>query len=404
LPLLLAGAIYCKLNAKKNMKKTYLSLLLILFTVTSYAQPWTLNTAKYEHSMTITARIKINGLYISQSNCWLGVFSGEECRGYVKAERMSNGEYFFFLTIFSNSVEGESLTLKFNNGYITLPPFPQTLKFQPDKIVGTPDLPFLITSPLEFSSTNFLTFSVVNQIGATTIDTVKKTIVLKVDGSAQLENLKPIFTAPVGTNIYVNNKLQESDVTTNNFLQPVTYTLKGIDGLESNWIVTISKSTTPNSYTISANVFPENSGTITGAKVYNSGEIVSLKASASKGYNFINWTENGTQVSTDSTYSFTASSNRTLVANFLIISDIPAFRETNSIKVYPNPVSDELIIEAENLKGSTGFEIINSVGQVISTGTFMPKTSIQTSQFPTGIYLLKVENGKTFDVRKIVKK
>ena len=386
------------------MKKTYLSLLLILFTVTSYAQPWTLNTAKYEHSMTITSRIKINGLYISQSNCWLGVFSGDECRGYVKAERMSNGEYFFFLTIFSNSVEGESLTLKFNNGYITLPPFPQTLKFQPDKIVGTPDLPFLITSPLEFSSTNFLTFSVVNQIGATTIDTVKKTIVLKVDGSAQLENLKPIFTAPVGTNIYVNNKLQESDVTTNNFLQPVTYTLKGIDGLESNWIVTISKSTTPNSYTISANVFPENSGTITGAKVYNSGEIVSLKASASKGYNFINWTENGTQVSTDSTYSFTASSNRTLVANFLIISDIPAFRETNSILVYPNPVSDELFIEAENVNGNTGFKIINSVGQVISTGTFMPKTSIQTSQFPTGIYLLKVENGKTFDVRKIVKK
>lgn len=386
------------------MKKTYLSLLLIIFTVTSYAQPWTLNNAKYEHSMTITARIKINGLYISQSNCWLGVFSGAECRGYVKAEQINNGNYFFFLTIYSNSVEGESLTLKFNNGYITLPPLPQTLMFLPDKIVGTPDLPFLITSPLEFTYTDFLSFSIVNQIGTTTIDKVKKTIELKVDGGTQLENLKPIFTVPVGTNIYVNNKLQQSDVTTNNFLQPVIYTLKGVDGLESNWTVTISKSTTTNSHTISASVFPLNSGTVSGAKVYNSGETVSLTASASLGYIFYNWTENGTQVSTNSTYSFTASANRTLVANFTFYSGIKHFTENNSIIIYPNPVSDELTIEAENLNGNTKVEILNSVGMVVYNGILQSKTTIKTSNFPIGFYLIKVDNGKTFEIRKIIKK
>jgi len=386
------------------MKKTYLSLLLIIFTVTSYAQPWTLNNAKYEHSMTITARIKINGLYISQSNCWLGVFSGEECRGYVKAEQMNNGEYFFFLTIYSNSVEGEILTLKFNNGFITLPTLPQMLLFVPDKIVGTPDLPFLITSPLEFSTTDFLSFSIVNQIGTTTIDKEKKTIELKVDGSIQLENLKPIFTVPVGTNIYVNNILQQSDVTTNNFLQPVIYTLKGVDGLESNWIVTISKSTTPNSHTISASVFPENSGTVSGAKVYNSGETVSLTASASSGYIFYNWTENGTQVSTNSTYSFTASANRTLVANFTFSTGIKDFTVNNSIIIYPNPVSNELTIEAENLNENTKVEILNSVGMVLYNGILQAKTTVKTSNFPIGIYLVKVENGKSNDVRRIIKK
>ena len=72
--------------------------------------------------------------------------------------------------------------------------------------------------------------------------------------------------------------------------------------------------------------------------------------------------------------------------------------------VYPNPVSDELIIEADNLNENTSFKIINSVGQVISAGTLMTKTHIQTSHFPMGIYLLKVENGKTFEIRKIVKK
>jgi Leucine-rich repeat (LRR) protein len=72
--------------------------------------------------------------------------------------------------------------------------------------------------------------------------------------------------------------------------------------------------------------------------------------------------------------------------------------------VYPNPVSDILIIEAENLNENASFEIINSVGQVVSAGTLLAETSIQTSHFPMGIYLLKVENGKTSEIRKIVKK
>jgi hypothetical protein len=72
--------------------------------------------------------------------------------------------------------------------------------------------------------------------------------------------------------------------------------------------------------------------------------------------------------------------------------------------VYPNPVSDILIIEAENLNENASFEIINSVGLVVSAGTLLAETSIQTSHFPMGIYLLKVGNGKTFEISKIVKK
>ena len=41
-----------------------------------------------------------------------------------------------------------------------------------------------------------------------------------------------------------------------------------------------------------------------------------LTATANEGYTFVNWTENGTVVSTNATYSFTVTSNRNLVANF----------------------------------------------------------------------------------------
>jgi hypothetical protein len=74
------------------------------------------------------------------------------------------------------------------------------------------------------------------------------------------------------------------------------------------------------SYSISASVSPANSGTITGSGSFNYGQTVSLKAKSAVGYTFTNWTENGTQVSKDTVFSFTANANRTLVANFILSS------------------------------------------------------------------------------------
>ncbi len=73
-------------------------------------------------------------------------------------------------------------------------------------------------------------------------------------------------------------------------------------------------------YTISATANPAVGGTVTGAGEYNHGANVTLSASANEGYTFVNWTENGTQVSTSPNYSFTASADRTLVANFSLNS------------------------------------------------------------------------------------
>ncbi|HRX68915.1 MAG TPA: choice-of-anchor J domain-containing protein [Tenuifilaceae bacterium] len=76
------------------------------------------------------------------------------------------------------------------------------------------------------------------------------------------------------------------------------------------------------SYTISATVNPSNSGSVLGTGTYNHGETVTLTATANTGYSFVNWTENGNQVSTNPTYSFPATKDRNLVANFQIKSYI----------------------------------------------------------------------------------
>ncbi|PXA05739.1 hypothetical protein DDZ13_02390 [Coraliomargarita sinensis] len=51
---------------------------------------------------------------------------------------------------------------------------------------------------------------------------------------------------------------------------------------------------------------------------FNDGDRVTVKCYMSAGYSFVNWTEDGVEVSTSASYTFTASADRDLVANFAI--------------------------------------------------------------------------------------
>ena len=74
-------------------------------------------------------------------------------------------------------------------------------------------------------------------------------------------------------------------------------------------------------YDIIVTVNPENAGTVTGDGYYNVNDVVTLTASANAGYKFLNWTEDGNVVSTESKYIFTFTTHRELVANFEVKED-----------------------------------------------------------------------------------
>ena len=57
-------------------------------------------------------------------------------------------------------------------------------------------------------------------------------------------------------------------------------------------------------------------GTVTGGGTYTQGQSCTVTATANEGFVFVNWTENGSVVSTNPTYSFMVNDDRTLVANF----------------------------------------------------------------------------------------
>jgi len=76
---------------------------------------------------------------------------------------------------------------------------------------------------------------------------------------------------------------------------------------------------------------------------------------------------------------------------------------SKSVKVYPNPVANELIIEFKGNALNSYFEVINSYGQIVSSGILFEKITISTASFAPGIYLAKFKSGNTFDVKKIIK-
>ncbi len=74
----------------------------------------------------------------------------------------------------------------------------------------------------------------------------------------------------------------------------------------------------PQNYTISVSANPTNGGSVNGGGTYQQGQSCTVTATANSGFTFTNWTENGNQVSTNASYSFTVNGNRSLVANFIV--------------------------------------------------------------------------------------
>ena len=71
---------------------------------------------------------------------------------------------------------------------------------------------------------------------------------------------------------------------------------------------------------MTATANPTEGGTVTGSGTYNHGTTATLTATANEGYYFVNWTKNGTQVSTSTSCSVTVEEAATYTANFELYS------------------------------------------------------------------------------------
>ena len=112
---------------------------------------------------------------------------------------------------------------------------------------------------------------------------------------------------------------------------------------------------------ISVSVNPAQAGTVSGGGEYTFGETCTVTVTPTGDYTFTGWTENGTVVSGDLSYSFTATNDRTLVANFIQTIEIGTATSTHNYLPtynYYNYSMTEQIYTADEI-GTAG--TINSI-------------------------------------------
>ena len=137
-------------------------------------------------------------------------------------------------------------------------------------------------------------------------------------------------------------------------------------------------------YTIAASANPSAGGTVTGGGDYNSGQSCTLTATANTGYTFTNWTENGTEVSTNSSYTFNVTGNRTLVANFTLNS--------YNVSATANPTAGGTVSGA----GSYNYGASCTLTATASTGyTFTNWTENGTEVSTNSSYTFNVTGNRT---------
>ncbi len=94
--------------------------------------------------------------------------------------------------------------------------------------------------------------------------------------------------------------------------QAYTFTVNASTTLVANFRIV------PQQYTVSLSSSPVAGGTVSGGGSFAEGSEINVRATAGKGYEFVNWTEGTRVVSILPGYTFTLNGNKTLVANFKI--------------------------------------------------------------------------------------
>ncbi|MBP5572731.1 MAG: hypothetical protein J6X40_01015, partial [Bacteroidales bacterium] len=144
-----------------------------------------------------------------------------------------------------------------------------------------------------------------------------------------------------------------SDGTNYNPYSPSSYS--GTISSVKNQIMITKETISTEPVTITVSVSPAQAGTVNGGGEYDFGETCTLSVTPNDGYFFIGWAENGTIVSGDLEFSFSATADRDLVATFMKGIEIGESNTTSTILPsynYYNFALTQQIYTAEEIGGA----------------------------------------------------
>ena len=154
-------------------------------------------------------------------------------------------------------------------------------------------------------------------------------------------------------------------------------------------------------YEITATAVPTEGGTITGTGTYYENNLCTLTATPNEGYSFVCWKESGNFISDQSSYTFTVTGNRNLVAQFSG-TGVNEY-EGESFVLYPNPVKDKLIVES--IGDIRQCEVYSITGQLLlSLTNCSERLEIPVEKLPAGTYLVRLVTDQFVKTSKFIKK
>jgi gliding motility-associated-like protein len=126
-----------------------MALILGAMVMPLMGQPsWTVMPTRYQNSMSIVAKLNVEGELSSDANDLVGIFSGGECRG-VAGVALMGGDYYLNITVWSNASADEVLSVKVydaSSGIVY--DLKQRLTFVKDAITGSYSEPFVFYTNL----------------------------------------------------------------------------------------------------------------------------------------------------------------------------------------------------------------------------------------------------------------
>ena len=140
-----------------------------------------------------------------------------------------------------------------------------------------------------------------------------------------------------------------------------------------------------NDYVVTAIADPEEGGMVTGTGPYNYGDTCTLVATPNPSYGFINWTLEGVEVSTETTYTFIVTGNASYVANFELLTITQSSHFDNGWTWWSSYIEedgDTCLMQLEQGLGASGLIIKTQTNSLthVGNGWFGPITALDNAQ------------------------
>ncbi len=106
---------------------------------------WQVTPGSYTYTMNITAQLNLNCADLNDSTNMLGAFVGNDCRGVVQTSNVVLGNHLAFLTVYSNSYSGDTISFRlYDANTDSVYAIAVQVVFTDGAALGSPSEPFLI--------------------------------------------------------------------------------------------------------------------------------------------------------------------------------------------------------------------------------------------------------------------